>query len=119
MIRNGLMTPQTAQKLEGLPISTQPGSDLLRTSGDVHYKLIRTIKSKTINGKGRVVIMEKYFQMKAENNVAQIDIFGDIVSDKWYDEETSAVSFRDSLKSLGDVSTINLSINSGGGSGSE
>lgn len=60
--------------------------------------------------------MEKYFQMKAENNVAQIDIFGDIVSDKWYDEETSAVSFRDSLKSLGDVSTINLSINSGGGS---
>lgn len=60
--------------------------------------------------------MEKYFQMKATNNVAQIDIFGDIVSDKWFDEETSAVSFRDSLKSLGDVSTINLSINSGGGS---
>lgn len=54
--------------------------------------------------------------MKATNNVAQIDIFGDIVSEKWFDEETSAVSFRDALKELGDVSTINLSINSGGGS---
>lgn len=54
--------------------------------------------------------------MKATNNVAQIDIFGDIVSEKWFDEETSASSFRDALKELGDVSTINLSINSGGGS---
>lgn len=54
--------------------------------------------------------------MKADNGVAQIDIFGQIVSEKLFDEETSASSFRDSLKSLGDVSTINLSINSGGGS---
>lgn len=63
-----------------------------------------------------VVQMTNYFQMKATNNVAQIDIFGDIVSEKWFDEETSATSFRDALKELGDVSTINLSINSGGGS---
>lgn len=54
--------------------------------------------------------------MKATNNVAQIDIFGEIVGEKWFDEETSATSFRDALKELGDVSTINLSINSGGGS---
>ena len=60
--------------------------------------------------------MTNYFQMKATNNVAQIDIFGEIVGEKWFDEETSAVSFRDALKELGDVSTINLSINSGGGS---
>ena len=60
--------------------------------------------------------MTNYFQMKADNGVAQIDIFGQIVSEKLFDEETSASSFRDSLKSLGDVSTINLSINSGGGS---
>ncbi|MFL2052003.1 head maturation protease, ClpP-related [Leuconostoc mesenteroides] len=60
--------------------------------------------------------MTNYFQMKATNNVAQIDIFGDIVSEKWFDEETSATSFRDALKELGEVSTINLSINSGGGS---
>ena len=54
--------------------------------------------------------------MKATNNVAQIDIFGEIVGEKWFDEETSATSFRDALKELGDVSIINLSINSGGGS---
>lgn len=54
--------------------------------------------------------------MKATNNVAQIDIFGEIVGSKWFDEETSATSFRDALKELGNVSTINLSINSGGGS---
>lgn len=60
--------------------------------------------------------MTNYFQMKATNNVARIDIFGDIVSEKWFDEETSATSFRDALKELGDVTTINLSINSGGGS---
>lgn len=60
--------------------------------------------------------MTNYFQMKATNNVAQIDIFGDIVSEKWFNEETSATSFRDALKELGDISTINLSINSGGGS---
>ncbi|MFT9030612.1 MAG: head maturation protease, ClpP-related [Leuconostoc pseudomesenteroides] len=60
--------------------------------------------------------MTNYFQMKATNNVAQIDIFGEIVGEKWFDEETSATSFRDALKELGDVSTINLSINSGGGS---
>ena len=60
--------------------------------------------------------MTNYFQMKATNNVAQIDIFGDIVSEKWFDEETSATSFRDALKELGDVSTSNLSINSGGSS---
>ena len=63
-----------------------------------------------------VVRMTNYFQMKATNNVAQIDIFGEIVGEKWFDEETSATSFRDALKELGDVSTINLSINSGGGS---
>ncbi|MCC7668935.1 MAG: head maturation protease, ClpP-related [Leuconostoc pseudomesenteroides] len=60
--------------------------------------------------------MTNYFQMKATNNVAQIDIFGEIVGSKWFDEETSATSFRDALKELGNVSTINLSINSGGGS---
>lgn len=52
MIRNGLMTTQTAQKLEGLPISTQPGSDLLRTSGDLYIMTDTDANRATINGKG-------------------------------------------------------------------
>ena len=57
-----------------------------------------------------------YFQMKANNKIAEISIDGEIVSQKWYDEDTSAVDFREKLKELGDVNTINLSINSPGGS---
>lgn len=52
MIRNGLMTPQTAQKLEGLPISEQSGADLLRTSGDLYIMTDTDANRATINGKG-------------------------------------------------------------------
>lgn len=58
----------------------------------------------------------KYWNMSAKNNVGTIYIYGDIVGDKWFDEETSASSFKDDLNELGDVSTIELHINSGGGS---
>ena len=52
-----------------------------------------------------------YFQMKTTtNDVAEISIDGEIVSEKWWDSDTSAVDFRDSLKELGDVKSINLSI---------
>lgn len=43
-------------------------------------------------------------------------IDGEIVTDEWEDSDTSAAGFRDALKSLGDVKTINLHINSPGGS---
>lgn len=60
---------------------------------------------------------QKFWQMKqAENNSADINIDGEIVSDEWEDSDTSAAGFRDDLKELGDVSTINLHINSPGGS---
>ena len=60
---------------------------------------------------------QKFWQMKqAENNSADINIDGEIVSDEWEDSDTSAAGFRDDLKALGDVSTINLHINSPGGS---
>lgn len=43
-------------------------------------------------------------------------IDGEVVTDEYEDSDTSAAGFRDSLKSLGDVKTINLHINSPGGS---
>lgn len=43
-------------------------------------------------------------------------IDGEIVTDEFYDSDTSAASFRDALNSLGDVKNINLHINSPGGS---
>ncbi|MGE6370640.1 head maturation protease, ClpP-related [Planococcus kocurii] len=60
----------------------------------------------------------KYFTMKnLGDKKASIDIFGEIVSEdyRWYEEDTSAVSFRDALNELGDVSELEIHINSPGG----
>jgi len=51
-----------------------------------------------------------------KTNSASMFIDGEIVTDEWEDSDTSAAGFRDALKSLGDVKTINLHINSPGGS---
>lgn len=58
----------------------------------------------------------KFWNMTSSGDTADIYIYGDIVGEKWYDEETSASSFKDDLQEIGDVSTIELHINSGGGS---
>lgn len=61
--------------------------------------------------------MPKYLEVKQlANKEADMFIDGEIVTDEWYDDETSASGFRDALKELGDVNTINLHINSPGGS---
>lgn len=46
---------------------------------------------------------------------ADIFIYGDIVSYKWDETDTTAASFKQDLDALGDVNTINLYINSPGG----
>ncbi len=52
------------------------------------------------------------------NNEARIDIYGEVVPDDWRasDVDTSAVSFRNAIKDLGEVDTLNVHINSPGGS---
>ncbi|MGG3987688.1 head maturation protease, ClpP-related [Bacillus smithii] len=61
----------------------------------------------------------KFWEMKMsanDSNSADIFIYGDIVSYRWDESDTSASSFKEDLDNLGDVSTINLYINSPGGS---
>lgn len=62
--------------------------------------------------------MPAYLTIKqeADLNTADMYIDGEIVTDEYEDTDTSAAGFRDALKSLGDVKTINLHINSPGGS---
>lgn len=62
--------------------------------------------------------MKKFWECKqsANQNEADIFIFGEIVSYKWDDTDTTAASFQKDLKELGEVSQINLHINSSGGS---
>lgn len=52
------------------------------------------------------------------NNEVRIDIYGEVVPDDWRasDVDTSAVSFRNAIKDLGEVDTLNVHINSPGGS---
>ena len=62
--------------------------------------------------------MKKFWECKqsANQNEADVFIFGEIVSFKWDDTDTTAASFQKDLKELGEVSQINLHINSPGGS---
>ncbi|EGP5078372.1 Clp protease ClpP [Enterococcus faecium] len=62
--------------------------------------------------------MKKFWECKqsANQNEADVFIFGEIVSFKWEDTDTTAASFQKDLKELGEVSQINLHINSPGGS---
>ena len=62
--------------------------------------------------------MKKFWEVKqsAIKEEADIYIFGEIVSYKWDDTDTTAASFQKDLKELGEVDQINLHINSPGGS---
>ncbi|WP_339194274.1 head maturation protease, ClpP-related [Paenibacillus sp. FSL P4-0176] len=60
---------------------------------------------------------KKYWDFRAAvNGIGELYIYGDIVSWAWDDEDTSANSFKRDLDNLGDITTLNLYINSPGGS---
>lgn len=60
---------------------------------------------------------KRFWEVKnAANDVGEVYIYGDIVSYKWYDEDTTAASFKEDLDGLGDIATLNIYINSPGGS---
>ncbi|MEB8121787.1 Clp protease ClpP [Staphylococcus xylosus] len=57
-----------------------------------------------------------YFQMNNKTqNKGEIYIYGDIVSSKWDETDVTAVDFKNELNQLGDVSEIDVHINSAGG----
>ncbi|WP_337034759.1 head maturation protease, ClpP-related [Paenibacillus illinoisensis] len=61
---------------------------------------------------------KKYWDFKAAAVEGEGDlyIYGDIVSWQWDDDDTSANSFKRDLDALGDISRLNLYVNSPGGS---
>ncbi|WP_017797574.1 head maturation protease, ClpP-related [Oceanobacillus kimchii] len=62
--------------------------------------------------------IKKFWDMKmsADQKSGDIFIYGDIERYQWIEEDTTATTFKDDLDNLGDISTINLYINSPGGS---
>lgn len=59
--------------------------------------------------------MKKYFQLVTEGDTADLDIYGDIASWSWSGDNVSAANLSRQLEELGDVSQINVHINSYGG----
>ena len=57
----------------------------------------------------------KYFALEKANQTATINIYGDITSFPWSEGDTSAVNLSRQLEELGDVSQIDVYINSYGG----
>lgn len=53
---------------------------------------------------------------KAVNESGEIYIYGDIVDQKWFDEDVTPKAIRDALKELGSIKNIDVHLNSYGGS---
>lgn len=59
---------------------------------------------------------KKYFQIKKKTDKkGEIFIYGDIVSEEWFANEVTAPVFKQQLDELGNVSEIDVHINSSGG----
>lgn len=55
------------------------------------------------------------FVVSADKKTADLFIFGEVTSWRWYDEDVSAGSFQKDLEEIGQVDTLNIHINSCGG----
>lgn len=53
---------------------------------------------------------------KAKNESGEMYIYGDIVDEKWFDEDVTPKSIRDALSEMGAVKNLDIHINSYGGS---
>ncbi len=61
--------------------------------------------------------MKKFWEVKAAaNKSGDVYVYGSITSYKWDDSDVTAKSFKDDLDALGDIDTLNLYVNSPGGS---
>jgi ATP-dependent Clp protease protease subunit len=61
--------------------------------------------------------VKKYWDIKAmADGVADVFIYGEISAYKWEDSDTTAIDFQNELLALGEIKTLNIYINSPGGS---
>ena len=59
----------------------------------------------------------QFIQAKADGNgEGELWVYGDITDDKWYDSDVTPAGIRDALKDMGAISTLNIRVNSYGGS---
>lgn len=63
-------------------------------------------------------VINQYITVNSENNnnIGELHIEGDIVDSKWWDDEVSPKSVADALKEAGNVNSLDVYVNSYGGS---
>lgn len=63
-------------------------------------------------------VINKYisFSDKAKNDSGEMYIYGDIVDEKWFEEDVTPKTIRDALSEIGAVKNLDIHINSYGGS---
>ena len=59
----------------------------------------------------------QFIQAKADGNgEGELWVYGDITDEKWWDSDVTPAGIRDALSAMGTIGTLNLRINSAGGS---
>ena len=65
----------------------------------------------------KITAKTPFWEVKAASEkVGEVFIYGDIVSEKWFESDVTAKGFQEDLEALGDIDTLNVYINSYGGS---
>lgn len=58
----------------------------------------------------------QFIQAKADGNgEGELWVYGDITGDKWFDSDVTPIGVRDALKDMGNISVLNIRVNSLGG----
>lgn len=76
------------------------------------------LNSTQVRSENSLKVINKYisFSDKAKNDSGEMYIYGDIVDEKWFDEDVTPKSIRDALSEMGAVKNLDIHINSYGGS---
>jgi len=61
-------------------------------------------------------IINKYISAKASGKTGELYIFGQITDTKWYDDDNTPTSIKQALEDMGDIDTLEIRVNSEGGS---
>ena len=76
------------------------------------------LNSTQVRSENSLKVINKYisFSDKAKNDSGEMYIYGDIVDNSWWDETVSPKKIRDALKELGSIKSLDIHLNSYGGS---
>lgn len=59
--------------------------------------------------------MKKFWDFKAKGKTGELYLYGEISSSTWFGDEITPKKFKEELDALGDIDTLKVYINSGGG----